>query len=51
MIMQEKTTFPVTVEQYNPESGEAKEQIIRAPYGQGCIYKNWEAFATDPSAV
>lgn len=44
-------TYPTTVGRYFPESNGLEEQIIRAPYGQGCIYKNWEAFATDPSAV
>lgn len=46
-----KQIFPTTVGRYSPEGNGSEERIIRAPYGQGFIYKNWKAFATNPSAV
>lgn len=49
MTIQKK--YPSTVGRYLPASDGQKETIERAPYGQGYIYKNWEVFSTDPSAV
>lgn len=40
-----------TVGKYIPASSDQPEIIEREYYGQGMIYKNWEAYETDPSAV
>lgn len=40
-----------TVGKYIPESRDQPEVIKREYYGQGMIYKNWEAYENDPSAV
>lgn len=40
-----------TVGKYIPESMDQPEVIEREYYGQGMIYKNWEAYENDPSEV